>query len=121
MQPVLADLQDLISKADAAFNARDIDGALALMHVDVEWPNGWEGGSVSGHAGVRDYCTRPWQAIDPRVTPVCFAAPDAPEIVRVLVDQIVRDLQGNVIAEQQVEHVYYFARGLIRRMEIVPT
>ena len=29
-----------------AFNARDLDATLAGMHVDVEWPNGMEGGYV---------------------------------------------------------------------------
>ena len=36
---------------DAAFNARDINGALATMSSDVAWPNGMEGGSVDGHEG----------------------------------------------------------------------
>ena len=35
----------------AAFNARDIDAALAGMHPEVDWPNGWEGGRVHGRDG----------------------------------------------------------------------
>lgn len=31
---------ELLRNAYAAFNARDIDGALALMHLDVAWPTG---------------------------------------------------------------------------------
>lgn len=31
-------IQDLIKKAYAAFNARDIDTALSTMHPDVQWP-----------------------------------------------------------------------------------
>ena len=50
-----------------AFNARDIGAILAVMTEDVEWPNGWEGGVVRGHAEVRDYWTRQWAAIDPTV------------------------------------------------------
>src|SRR5262245_31707429 len=38
--------EELLRKAYVAFNARDIDGALALMHADVAWPNGMEGGTV---------------------------------------------------------------------------
>lgn len=41
--------QRLLEQAYHAFNDRDIDGALALMHPDVEWANGLEGGSVQGH------------------------------------------------------------------------
>lgn len=40
--------EDLLTKAYAAFNARDIDLVLALMHPDVEWANGMEGGYVHG-------------------------------------------------------------------------
>ena len=39
---------DRIADAYAAFNRRDIDGALAAMHPDVEWENGMEGGFVRG-------------------------------------------------------------------------
>src|SRR5262245_46070717 len=31
----------------AAFNARDLEGALALMHAGVTWANGWEGAWVN--------------------------------------------------------------------------
>ena len=41
--------QRLLRSAYKAFNARDIDTALAAMHHDVEWQNGMEGGYV--HAG----------------------------------------------------------------------
>ena len=34
--------QDLLKKAYAAFNTRDIDGALSTMQPNVEWPNGME-------------------------------------------------------------------------------
>jgi hypothetical protein len=33
-----------LRKLYAAFNARDIDTALAGMSDDVDWPNGGEGG-----------------------------------------------------------------------------
>jgi hypothetical protein len=49
--------QELLGRAYEAFNARDIDGVLATMRADVEWPNGMEGGTVC-HAGVRQYWTR---------------------------------------------------------------
>jgi hypothetical protein len=64
-----ATTRDLLVSAYAAFNARDIDRALATMHADVEWPNGMEGGYVHGHDAVRDYWTRQWKLIDPDVEP----------------------------------------------------
>jgi hypothetical protein len=33
----------LLEQAYAAFNARDVDAALATMDPDVIWPNGMEG------------------------------------------------------------------------------
>lgn len=40
--------EQLLRRAYEAFNARDIDAALALMHLDVDWPNGMEGGRERG-------------------------------------------------------------------------
>ena len=50
----------LIETVYSAFNRRDIDRALSVMTGDVQWSNGWEGGFVYGHDGVRSYWTRQW-------------------------------------------------------------
>ena len=100
-----------------AFNQRDVNAALSLMHPDVTWPNGWEGGWVNGHDAVRDYWQRQWAAIDPHVEPRGFSW-DGETRVAVSVHQFVRDRQGNVIADQWVEHAYEIEDGLVRRMEI---
>jgi len=57
--------RELLISTYEAFNARDVDAVLAVMHPDVDWPNGWEGGRVYVHQGVRDYWTRQWRVIDP--------------------------------------------------------
>jgi len=62
----------LLQRAYSAFNARDLDGALATMSPDVVWPNGMEGGVVHGHDGVRAYWSRQWGMVDPHVDPVSF-------------------------------------------------
>lgn len=107
----------LLQKAYAAFNARDIDAALATMKPDVEWPNGMEGGTVHGHEGVRAYWTRQWGMINPHVDPVSFDPDNSGRIV-VCVHQVVRDLAGKVLMDRMVEHVYSLEDGLIRSMEI---
>jgi hypothetical protein len=112
---VVATLQ-LLERAYAAFNARDLEGALALMHADVDWPNAFEGGRVQGTAAVRAYWTRQWQNIDPRVDPQHYRE-DGLRIV-VEVHQVVRDRGGAVLVDQQVQHAYTIEDGLIRRMEI---
>ena len=109
--------QDLIKKAYAAFNARDIDTVLSVMHPDVHWPNGWEGGYVNGHDEVRDYWTRQWAALDPTVEPVGFTERQDGQI-EVEVHQIAKDLQGNVLFDGIVKHIYSIENGLIKNMEI---
>ena len=110
-------IEDLITKTYAAFNARDIESVLALMHADVDWPNGWEGGLVRGHDEVQKYWTRQWKAIDPTVIPERIVREEDGRI-SVHVHQVVRDLQGNVISDGIVKHVYQMEDGLIKSMEI---
>ncbi|MBW4634885.1 MAG: nuclear transport factor 2 family protein [Iphinoe sp. HA4291-MV1] len=109
--------QDLLAKAYAAFNVRDIDAVLAVMHPDVEWANGMEGGHVHGHEAVRDYWTRQWSLMNPHVEPERFQQDETGRMV-VDVHQVVRDLDGNVIVDQMVQHVYIIENDLIRRMDI---
>ena len=85
----------VLERTYAAFNARDIDTVLAVMHPDVDWPNGMEGGRVLGHAAVRAYWVRQWALIDPRVEPRGFTV-EADGRVAVAVHQVVRDLAGTV-------------------------
>jgi hypothetical protein len=101
----------------AAFNSRDIEAVLAGLHVDVEWPNGWEGGVLHGRDAVRDYWRRQWAAIDPAVLPTAYAVePDGH--IAVTVHQVVRDLSGTVQFDGTVIHVYRIEGGLVRAMEI---
>lgn len=108
---------ELLRRAYAAFNARDLEGALSTMKPDVVWPNGMEGGTVHGHDGVRAYWTRQWGMIDPHVDPVSFAV-DASGRVVVNVHQVIRELSGKVLMDRMVDHVYSLEGGLIQSMEI---
>lgn len=109
--------QFVLERTYAAFNARDLGTVLAVMHPDVIWPNGMEGGTVVGHAAVRAYWTRQWGLIDPRVEPRGFTV-EADGRVAVTLHQVVRDLAGTVLKDATVEHVYAFEDGLITSMEI---
>jgi len=107
----------LLKQAYAAFNARDMEGALSTMRVDVEWPNGMEGGTVHGREGVREYWTRQWGMTNPHVDPVSFELDSSGNVV-VGVHQVVRDLSGKVLLDRMVEHVYEVKDGLIQGMTI---
>ncbi len=109
--------RERIAEVYAAFNARDIEAVLKALDPQVDWPNGWEGGRVHGHDGVRDYWTRQWAAIDPHVEPVRTRTDDDGHVV-VTVHTTVRSLAGDVIADHLIEHVYTFDNGLITRMDI---
>lgn len=109
--------QELLIAAYRAFNAREIDAVLSMMHSDVDWPNGMEGGRVRGRSNVRDYWRRQWGMIDPHVEPIRFEDDEAGRTV-VHVHQVVRDLAGKILADQIVQHVYSIQDGLIERMDI---
>ncbi len=110
-------IEELLTRTYAAFNARDIKAVLAVMDADVDWPNGMEGGRVIGHDEVRRYWTRQWSMIDPKVTPERFVTEEDGRIA-VDVHQVVRDLEGNVLADVMVQHVYRVEDGMIKSMEI---
>jgi ketosteroid isomerase-like protein len=112
---------ELLRAAYAAFNTRDIDAALLLMTPDVTWPRAFKGGFVRGPDEVRAYWTEQWSEIDPTVEPLAFHAEDAGQtIIVVEVHQVVRDLAGNVIADDRVGHRFTIARDLIAGMEVWP-
>ena len=100
-----------------AFNARDIDAALAGMTEDVDWPNGWEGGYVKGHEEIRAYWLRQWEAVDSRVEPLAFTDCASGD-VEVRVHQSGRDAAGTVLFDQEVLHVYAYRGELVERMTI---
>ncbi|WP_438480646.1 nuclear transport factor 2 family protein [Oleiharenicola lentus] len=103
--------------AYAAFNSRNIDAALATMTPDVKWPKAFKGGFVQGHAAIRAYWTEQWSEINPHVEPVAFHA-EASGTILVDVHQVVRDLNGTVVADVHTGHRFTFANGLIQGMEI---
>lgn len=109
--------RELLTATYAAFNGRDIEGALALMCPDVDWPNGMEGGRVYGRGEVRAYWTRQWSIWDPHVEPLRMEDDEAGNTV-VEVHQVIRDLSGKILKDQMVQHVYSFRDGLIERMDI---
>lgn len=109
--------EKLIQQMYDIFNRRDIPSALQLMQPDVEWPNGWEGGYVYGRAAVSEYWTRQWKEIDPHVQPVSIEQ-DPDGRIRVLVQQTVKDKQGQLLHEGRVTHIYTLEGGLVKHMEI---
>jgi hypothetical protein len=113
----MADTKTLIEQAYSAFNKRDIDGALALMKEDVNWPKASEGGKVVGKEEICAYWTRQWGEFDGHVEPLAIAEQDGGRI-RVRVHQIIRNLEGNVLSDSEVLHIFTVNNGLIAAMDL---
>jgi hypothetical protein len=113
----MEDTKTIIEQAYSAFNKRDIDGALALMTQDVSWPKASEGGKVIGKEEIRAYWTRQWGEFDPLVEPLAMTEEDGGK-TRVRVHQLVKSLQGDVLSDSEVLHVFTVNSGLIAAMDL---
>jgi ketosteroid isomerase-like protein len=108
---------ELLERLYQRFNARDMEAVLAVLHPDVTWANGMEGGHLHGRDAVRSYWTRQWAMMDPHVEPTAFSIGADHEII-VEVHQVVRDLQGALLVDQMVGHIFRIENGLITRFDI---
>jgi hypothetical protein len=113
----MVETKTIIEQAYSAFNKRDIDGALALMTQDVSWPKASEGGKVVGKKEIRAYWTRQWGEFDPHVEPLAITEEDGSKI-RVRVHQLVKSLQGDVLSDSEVLHLFTVKSGLIAAMDL---
>jgi len=109
--------QALVAQAYSAFNRRDIDGTLALMSENVSWPKASEGGRVVGKQDIGAYWTRQWTEFDPHLEVLQVIDHEAGK-ADVKVHQLVKNLQGDVLSDTELWHVYTIANGLIERMDI---
>jgi ketosteroid isomerase-like protein len=121
---MMDDEMKLVARMYECFNARDMDGVLDVLREDVAWANGMDGGHVHGREGVRDYWTRQWAIVSPRVEPVGFHRTADGAIVAE-VRQSVRDLDGKPLQGQShglkdktVGHVFRFQDGKVARFDI---
>lgn len=113
----MADTKTVIEQAYSAFNRRDIDSALALMTEDVSWPKASEGGKIIGKEEIRAYWTRQWGEFDPHVEPLEITESGNGK-VHVRVHQLVKSLQGDVLSDSEVLHVFTLSSDLIAAMDL---
>lgn len=114
-----AEAEDILRAAYRAFNARDLEAVIELMHPEVDWPNAWEGGRVRGRQAVVDYWTRQFEEISSKVESESFAH-DSDGSVAVTVHQVVHDATTDaLLADEHVVHRYRLREGLIVRMDVL--
>jgi len=112
--------QQFLQNLYDAFNRREIDTILSSMRADVKWANGLDGGFVYGRDAVREYWTEQFKTIQPELETLKFETDEHDRDV-VTVHQIVKDLQGNLLAEATVRQIFTVEDGLIRCYEIGDT
>ncbi len=113
----MVNTQTLLAQAYAAFNYRDIDGALALMSENVNWPKTSEGGRAIGKEAVREYWTHQWQEVNPHVDPLEIIDRDG-GMTDVRVHQMVKSLGGEILFDGEVWHTFSIAHGHIVQMDV---
>jgi hypothetical protein len=103
-----------------AFNKREIETIISLMRPDVKWANGLEGGFIYGRDAVREYWTNQFKNIQPELETLKFETDEKNRNI-VTVHQIIKDLQGNVLADVIVHQIFTIEDGLISLYEIGET
>lgn len=101
-----------------AFNERDLDAMLEHLAPGVEMPDMLTGGGTHGRDELRDYWRKQWLTIDPIVEPVRINIGKDGR-ARVLVDQLIRALDGEVLQNRRVEHLFDFDGPFISRLVVI--
>jgi uncharacterized protein YndB with AHSA1/START domain len=114
-----SDRQLLRSLYDA-FNNRELETIISVMHPDVKWANGVEGGFVYGRDAVREYWTNQYKVIQVQLETLKFETDENNRNV-VTVHQIVKDLQGNLLADMTVKQIFTIENDSIVLYEIGET
>ena len=112
--------QQFLQNLQEAFNNREIETILSVMHPDVKWANGVEGGFVYGRDAVREYWTNQFKVFQVQLETLKFET-DTNDRNVVTVHQIIRDLQGNLLADTTIQQIFTLENGLITLYEIGET
>ena len=112
--------QQFLQNLYDAFNKREIEIIISRMRPDVKWANGLEGGFVYGRDAVREYWTNQFKMIQPELETLNFETDEKNRNI-VTVHQIIRDLQGNLLADATVQQIFTIENGLISLYEIGET
>ena len=116
----MSEHQQFLQNLYDAFNKRKIETIISLMRSDVKWANGLEGGFVYGRDAVREYWTNQFKDIQPELETLKFETDEKDRNI-VTVHQIIKDLQGNVLADATVQQIFTIEDGLISLYEIGET
>lgn len=112
--------QQFLQKLYAAFNNREIETIISVMHPNVKWANGVDGGFVYGRDAVREYWINQFKVIQVQIETLKFEMDENNRNI-VTVHQIVRDLQRNLLVDTTIEQIFTIEDSLISLYEIGET
>jgi uncharacterized protein YndB with AHSA1/START domain len=112
--------QQLLQSLYEAFNSRELETIISVMHPDVKWANGVEGGFIYGRDAVREYWTNQYKVIQVQLETLKFETDENNRNV-VTVHQIVRDWQGNLLVDTTVQQIFTIESDSIILYEIGET
>jgi len=113
----MEDAHALLTKVYEAYNRRDFDAFSAFLTPDVDWPNQIQEGRLVGLDALAAYWAANDKVIRVDSAPVSFAElPDGR--VAVDVNQIVRNLAGQIWSDSCVRHVFSLRDGKVSRMDV---
>ncbi|MEM7758403.1 MAG: nuclear transport factor 2 family protein [Cyanobacteria bacterium P01_A01_bin.40] len=112
--------QQFLQNLYDAFSNREIETIISFMRPDVKWANGVEGGFVYGRDAVREYWINQFKDIQPELETLKFETDENNRNV-VTVHQVIKDLQGNLLADATVQQIFTIEDGLISLYEIGET
>jgi ketosteroid isomerase-like protein len=111
------DAEALLTSVYDAYNRRDFAAFSAFLATDIDWPDLIEGGRLAGREAVRAYWARNDRSITVDSAPVSFAAL-ADGRIAVDVNQIVRNLTGQIWSDSCVRHVFTLRDGMVTKLDI---
>ena len=111
------DAQALLHGVYDAYNRRDYGVFLPLLTPDVDWPDLIEGGRLIGREAVRAYWARNDKLITVDIAVVSIAPLSDGRFVAE-VNQIVRNLAGQVWSDSCVRHLFTLRDGLVAKLDV---
>lgn len=117
---IMSSNQQFLQNLYDAFNNREIETIISVMHPDVKWANGVEGGFVYGRDAVREYWINQFKSIQVKLETLEFETDESNRNV-VTAHQIVKDLQGKLLANTTIQQIFTIEDGLISLYEIGET
>jgi hypothetical protein len=99
-----------------AFNDRDVDAALVHIAPGVDWQDE-SGGRIGGREALAAHWRAWWRQADPRIEPLDIEPGEGGTVVA-RVEQFVRTLDGKVLEDRDLAHVFTFEGPFVSRMDI---